>query len=116
MIRRPPRSTLTDTLFPCTTLFRSDALARQIGLGSLGTPLRKADVIFSRTRFIGMARQRNACLASLLIRSSGIIKDACSFGSDVGFVPVIEEDERPWRGSRWRRRRDRKGQRLNSSH
>src|SRR3546814_9287660 len=23
MIRRPPRSTLTDTLFPCTTLFRS---------------------------------------------------------------------------------------------
>src|SRR3546814_3413064 len=25
MIRRPPRSTLTDTLFPYTTLFRSDA-------------------------------------------------------------------------------------------
>src|SRR3546814_17837346 len=23
MLRRPPRSTLTDTLFPCTTLFRS---------------------------------------------------------------------------------------------
>src|SRR3546814_10975103 len=23
MVRRPPRSTLTDTLFPCTTLFRS---------------------------------------------------------------------------------------------
>src|SRR3546814_15251230 len=76
-------------------------------LGSLGTPLRKADVIFSRTRFIGMARQRNACLASLLIRSSGIIKNACSFGSDVGFVPVIEDDERPWRSSRWRRRRSR---------
>src|SRR3546814_7410009 len=30
MIRRPPRSTLTDTLFPDTTLFRSniDAVAR----------------------------------------------------------------------------------------
>src|SRR3546814_701963 len=26
MIRRPPRSTLTDTLFPYTTLFRSDRL------------------------------------------------------------------------------------------
>src|SRR3546814_13665594 len=25
MLRRPPRSTLTDTLFPCTTLFRSEA-------------------------------------------------------------------------------------------
>src|SRR3546814_10689055 len=27
MIRRPPRSTRTDTLFPYTTLFRSDAHA-----------------------------------------------------------------------------------------
>src|SRR3546814_18867844 len=27
MIRRPPRSTLTDTLFPYTTLFRSAAVA-----------------------------------------------------------------------------------------
>src|SRR3546814_2290677 len=29
MIRRPPRSTRTDTLFPYTTLFRSHALARE---------------------------------------------------------------------------------------
>src|SRR3546814_7334458 len=28
MIRRPPRSTLTDTLFPYTTLFRSEAHGR----------------------------------------------------------------------------------------
>src|SRR3546814_18276893 len=28
MIRRPPRSTRTDTLFPYTTLFRSSATAR----------------------------------------------------------------------------------------
>src|SRR3546814_13012970 len=28
MLRRPPRSTLTDTLFPYTTLFRSDHLRR----------------------------------------------------------------------------------------
>src|SRR3546814_9813245 len=32
MIRRPPRSTRTDTLFPYTTLFRSDALDLVIGL------------------------------------------------------------------------------------
>src|SRR3546814_3851409 len=33
MIRRPPRSTRTDTLFPYTTLFRSlgHLLARQVG-------------------------------------------------------------------------------------
>src|SRR3546814_20774572 len=31
MIRRPPRSTRTDTLFPYTTLFRSRALAGRDG-------------------------------------------------------------------------------------
>src|SRR3546814_1649872 len=30
MIRRPPRSTRTDTLFPYTTLFRSDAYAKYL--------------------------------------------------------------------------------------
>src|SRR3546814_20482228 len=32
MIRRPPRSTRTDTLFPYTTLFRSEARDRDAGL------------------------------------------------------------------------------------
>src|SRR3546814_9033443 len=31
MIRRPPRSTRTDTLFPYTTLFRSKRLTLQLG-------------------------------------------------------------------------------------
>src|SRR3546814_3614898 len=44
MIRRPPRSTLTDTLFPYTTLFRSSAPARDTGArtdqaGSLARPV-----------------------------------------------------------------------------
>src|SRR3546814_6766233 len=34
MIRRPPRSTRTDTLFPYTTLFRSAAEIRQAGSGA----------------------------------------------------------------------------------
>src|SRR3546814_18452291 len=33
MIRRPPRSTRTDTLFPYTTLFRSGAVALVLALG-----------------------------------------------------------------------------------
>src|SRR3546814_5600865 len=33
MIRRPPRSTRTDTLFPYTTLFRSDVADRRAGVG-----------------------------------------------------------------------------------
>src|SRR3546814_10156098 len=37
MIRRPPRSTRTDTLFPYTTLFRSTRVAREVGTdGKLG--------------------------------------------------------------------------------
>src|SRR3546814_18409725 len=31
-IRRPPRSTRTDTLFPYTTLFRSDDIGRAFGM------------------------------------------------------------------------------------
>src|SRR3546814_8902567 len=33
MIRRPPRSTRTDTLFPYTTLFRSDPVIGDMGSG-----------------------------------------------------------------------------------
>src|SRR3546814_18217767 len=36
MIRRPPRSTRTDTLFPYTTLFRSGPVADQQVLGGQG--------------------------------------------------------------------------------
>src|SRR3546814_8118854 len=35
MIRRPPRSTRTDTLFPYTTLFRSDLDGHLLALGRL---------------------------------------------------------------------------------
>src|SRR3546814_2941510 len=34
MIRRPPRSTRTDTLFPYTTLFRSPSSGNRISLGT----------------------------------------------------------------------------------
>src|SRR3546814_17891295 len=36
MIRRPPRSTLTDTLFPYTTLFRSLLVAKYLNVGEGG--------------------------------------------------------------------------------
>src|SRR3546814_10746787 len=38
MIRRPPRSTRTDTLFPYTTLFRSCIPMRMVGQKQLQTP------------------------------------------------------------------------------
>src|SRR3546814_12113352 len=52
MIRRPPRSTRTDTLFPYTTLFRSDEAAvveigpyRQLGRGEARVTLRRTEMI-----------------------------------------------------------------------
>src|SRR3546814_6706053 len=44
MIRRPPRSTRTDTLFPYTTLFRSRLSLRE------GGALRQADVTAEKAR------------------------------------------------------------------
>src|SRR3546814_5725912 len=37
MIRRPPRSTLTDTLFPYTTLFRSFSVSSLESLSTIGS-------------------------------------------------------------------------------
>src|SRR3546814_13252657 len=45
MIRLPPRSTRTDTLFPYTTLFRSLKLARQPYSRWRNDPIRDADVL-----------------------------------------------------------------------
>src|SRR3546814_18265337 len=49
MIRRPPRSTRTDTLFPYTTLFRSEATRR----------------------FVNVARARLEAFADLIARETG---------------------------------------------
>src|SRR3546814_13727695 len=45
MIRRPPRSTRTDTLFPYTTLFRSDR-AGAYGLPKIAIDGNDADVVY----------------------------------------------------------------------
>src|SRR3546814_13119467 len=54
MIRRPPRSTRTDTLFPYTTLFRSDSLPGiDVGLavkGQMVAELRDDDLGDQRLR------------------------------------------------------------------
>src|SRR3546814_4717199 len=44
MIRRPPRSTRTDTLFPYTTLFRSQLHALRLAAGQGGGGLADVDV------------------------------------------------------------------------
>src|SRR3546814_1058479 len=44
MIRRPPRSTRTDTLFPYTTLFRSDGFTDELAKGVVDLALERAEL------------------------------------------------------------------------
>src|SRR3546814_20432415 len=61
MIRRPPRSTRTGTLFPYTTLFRSAGSGQD---GSLKNPTREALAAEDRKNFEAMRRQVMAEIAS----------------------------------------------------
>src|SRR3546814_6232823 len=56
MIRRPPRSTRTDTLFPSTTLFRSREARRR---GAHLRPLRRQPRLRARARESRLPRQRH---------------------------------------------------------
>src|SRR3546814_9980303 len=70
MIRRPPRSTRTDTLFPYTTLFRS---AFHVGLDASSRPL-----FYSTTGCM----MWNVLLASLLQGATPVLYDGCPIGPD----------------------------------
>src|SRR3546814_17858818 len=61
MIRRPPRSTRTDTLFPYTTLFRSRfnlIISRLIFTGVLGRGAIASNGAANRLRLFALARRR----------------------------------------------------------
>src|SRR3546814_8892887 len=101
MIRRPPRSTLTDTLFPYTTLFRSldedtcivdqDIQAAQVAHGlvhcrahllviarvgrvGMGAPTRAAQFFDQRLRAVGSADIRNGHVGPT---RSQVARDGC---------------------------------------
>src|SRR3546814_5862962 len=60
MIRRPPRSTRTDTLFPYTTLFRSKRAHHGMGqadgpgVGATGLPLLPDGIVHGRAGGLGV--------------------------------------------------------------
>src|SRR3546814_7002323 len=67
MIRRPPKSTRTDTLFPYTTLFRSshgDSNAESIVMMIRGYAAASASVIKRRT-WLSWCRPRRDCARDL---------------------------------------------------
>src|SRR3546814_17989272 len=111
-LRRPPRSPLTDTLFPYTTLFLSNlaALAARLetdpvailinnaGAGALGpTAIKGADAQESLIRLNIVALTRLSIAALAGFRKTGI-GTLVNIASVIAFAP------------------DRKSTRLNSSH
>src|SRR3546814_7457518 len=61
MIRRPPRSTRTDTLFPYTTLFRSRLRALEEGIPIIrSTPTGVSAVIDARGQILGRIAHHRA--------------------------------------------------------
>src|SRR3546814_11099695 len=99
MIRRPPRSTLTDTLFPYTTLFRSPDKRRNHGRAphaAAGIDLRAYPAVARHQLEADVVQAHGG--AVLLARDHGDLELARQIG-EFGMEG-----------------RDRKSTRLNSSH
>src|SRR3546814_9760008 len=64
MIRRPPRSTRTDTLFPYTTLFRSNTVAGSRPAFPIG--IRGTSSCFSCRHSLGRSEEHTSELQSLM--------------------------------------------------
>src|SRR3546814_3578535 len=101
MIRRPPRSTRTDTLFPYTTLFRSEHPARRL-LNSVAEACEgnEGETPAERT---------------LLAKAEEVVQRlSMEFNENVAIFQTLEEEFRCFMDQH--RKRDRKSTRLNSSH
>src|SRR3546814_11272573 len=74
MIRRPPRSTRTDTLFPYTTLFRSDRyLSSEAEIeAALSTMMESRDILFRDNVAISGHRASSRPLLSGLAEAIGM--------------------------------------------
>src|SRR3546814_10843093 len=89
MIRRPPRSTRTDPLFPYTPLFRScfdDPPGGQSASASLSSPTEDADVVSAPCDALELAEQEP------VERQTGFVSLASELGVDV-FRDVAHLDQ-----------------------
>src|SRR3546814_16735049 len=87
MIRRPPRSTRTDTLFPYTTLFRSWVVTSRRGLRS-----RKVNIVPGGTRLTG---RRAPSVAQRLFATPALLTSLprLSAGSALAASWIISPEE-----------------------
>src|SRR3546814_6753944 len=89
MIRRPPRSTRTDTLFPYTTLFRSGGFATPHRLYNIGNnhPEQLTELIHAIEKACG----RKAEINLLPMQDGDVYQTAADIedmSRDLGFAPT----------------------------
>src|SRR3546814_17980482 len=77
MIRRPPRSTRTDTLFPYTTLFRSDRRVLVPGPA------------FPRDLLLNVGRKNGCASDHPALRGTGCLRAVLPFGEIDGHLPKL---------------------------
>src|SRR3546814_6561442 len=110
MIRRPPRSTRTDTLFPYTTLFRSRyrCPGRQFHRGCEGASERHGSIK------VGGVSDGETWDETRLSRE--YILSRVSYNPETGIFVWVSSPRPGWAGRRAGFVKDRKSTRLNSSH
>src|SRR3546814_9043912 len=101
MIRRPPRSTRTDTLFPYTTLFRSGVEAELRAQGSRMRVIR----CLRLDHFLKSVGATDDVRAEQIPKPADFIEDSVCVRAFRGMLDPPEQGQR-----------DRKSTRLNSSH
>src|SRR3546814_9554989 len=117
MIRRPPKSTRTDTLFPYTTLFRSalaDPARRRPGSGIMGRLSDQAGELAQR-----LGDQAEAVCRHYLSKGHRegrywLVGDARNTPGRSLYVRLSGSDDGRGAAGKWTE--DRKSTRLNSSH
>src|SRR3546814_2255752 len=121
MIRRPPRSTRTDTLFPYTTLFRSDIAQGEIDLplakqpGSGGEKMHVDDKgLVAKTRYRIIERAGNSAAWVELQPLTGRTHQLRVHMAAIGH-PIVGDGKYGGKTA-FLTGTDRKSTRLNSSH
>src|SRR3546814_1312500 len=113
MIRRPPRSTRTDTLFPYTTLFRSTLLGEGCAPGKLLASE------FDALRSCGLSRQKQGYARSLaeLVMTGALDLHALPADDEAAINALVSvKGIGRWSAEIYLLFADRKSTRLNSSH
>src|SRR3546814_19265979 len=99
MIRRPPRSTRTDTLFPYTTLFRSLRAGDDIRLSAPQPQFESASVLltgeFARPGLYTV--RKGETLSSLIDSAGGLTRFAYPYGAVMTRRSVQQAEEEGYR-------------------